>query len=254
MKWAVFFLSGLIMSGSAFVLKAQNNGKMPDTIIHRKKPLMLSFGLDYNIENLSAGYSQIYTGEYNVNGMGPTGWEWVKHESIYNNMLAYGRFTDIKLSVLIATSKIFQLGLSYNFGIATIPETDFDANGNANANTANPENIDYVGICLASEYNYYFNKKTYLGAYAFGGVDLGFYSGTDEVYGPGTPLYVQGRLGFGYNLKHDILLKAFVSTDHLIYWEKETSEVYQRPESLDINLNSLYIGIGISKTFTLFPD
>jgi len=254
MRWNIFFLFGLVLFGTAFSSKAQDDIKMTDTIIHTKKPLMLSFGLDLNVKNLSADYRHDYTGEYNVNGIGPGGWEWVNHKADYNNILPYGRFTNIKLDVMIANTKIFQFGLSYNFGIATIPETDFDANGNATANTANPQNIDYVGICITAEYNYYFNKKTYLGPYAFGGFDFGFYSGSDQVFGTGTPLYLQGRLGFGYDFKHDILIKAFISSDHLIYWENETSQVFQRPQSLDINLDALYVGIGISKTFTLFPD
>ena len=40
------------------------------------------------------------------------------------------------------------------------------------------EPIDYVGICLMTEYtSYYFNKRTYLGPYAYGGIDCGFLFG-----------------------------------------------------------------------------
>ena len=254
MRWNIFFLFGLGMFANAFYAKAQDDIKMTDTIIRTRKPLMLSFGLDCGIQSLSADYKHDYTGEYNVNGTGPTGWEWVSHKADYNNVLPYGKLTDVRLSVLIANTKIYQIGLSYNFGTASIPATVIDANGNVTTLTDNPQIIDYVGICLATEYNYYFNKKTYLGPYAYGGIDFGFYSGSDQVFGTGTPLYLQGRLGFGYDFKKDILIKAFISSDHLIYWQNETSQVYQRPQSLNINFNALYIGIGISKTFTLYPD
>jgi|GEM_PF-4856282 len=254
MRRNIFFLLYVLTFGSVFSLKAQGDIKMTDSIPHSKKPLLLSFGLDIDIKSLSAGYRHDYTGEYNINGMGPTGWEWVSHKSDYNNILTYGKLTNIKLSVLIANTKTFQFGLSYNFGMASIPETGYDASGNAILDTGNVVYIDYVGICLATEYNYYFDKKRYLGPYVFAGLDVGFYSGSDAVFGTGTPLYLQGRLGFGFDFKHDILLKAFVSSDHLVYWEKETSQVFQRPQTLNINLDALYIGLGISKTFTLFPD
>jgi len=254
MRRIIFTLSFIFIFFSVFTSKAQNDIQMKDTIIHTKKPLMLTFGLDLNIKTFSVDYLHNYTGEYNLNGTGPNGWEWATHKADYSNILPYGPFTNIKLDVMIANSKIFQAGLSYNFGIATIPETDFDASGNATTNAGNPQSVDYVGICLTTEYNYYFNKKKYLGPFVYGGLDLGFYSGSDNVFGTGTPLYLQGRLGFGFDFKHDLMLKAFISSDHLIYWERETSEVFQRPQTLDINLDALYFGLGISKTFTLYPD
>jgi len=254
MRWRFLFLSCVFLSGSAITAMAQDDIQMKDSIIHTRKPLLLTFGLDLNVKTLAVNYKHDYTGEYNINGTGPNGWEWATHKADYSNILTYGPFTNIKLDVMIANSKIFQAGLSYNFGIATIPETDFDASGNSTTNTANPQSIDYVGICLTTAYNYYFDKKKYLGPYVYGGLDLGFYSGSANVFGTGTPLYVQGRLGFGYDFIKDIMLKAFISSDHLIYREQETSQVYQRTQTLNINLDALYFGLGISKTFTLYPD
>jgi len=242
----------IVLFCSVLSLKAQDDTPLLDTVPKPKKPLMLSFGLDLNLKTLSATYNHDYTGEYNIYGNGPTGWEWVTHNNKFNNLRNYGPFTDLKLSVSIANSKVFQLGLSYNFGAAYIPLTTYDANGNLVVG-ASASNI-FAGISLLTEYNYYFNRKTYTEPYLYGGVDIGSYTGTDQVFGPGTPIYLQGRLGFGFDFKHDVMLKVFISSDHLIYWESETSQVFQRTESIKINLDALYIGFGISKTFTLFPD
>jgi len=247
----IFFL--IIFSVSFSILKAQSDIGALDTVIRPKKPLMLTFGLDANLTNLACSYTHDYTGEYNIYGNGPAGWQWVSHKADYSNIRPYGRFTNIKLDVLIANSKVWQAGLSFNFGSCKLPATIFDVNGQASP-TTDTLDVIYAGISLMVEYNYYFNQKTFLGPYAFGGLDIGSYTGTDQVFGPGTPFYLQGRLGVGYNLKGDVMFKAFISSDHLIYNESPNSEVYNRTESLKINLDALYIGLGISKTFTLFPD
>jgi len=73
MRRNIFFLFGLILFGTSFYAKAQDDIKITDTIIRTKEPLMLSFGLDVGIQGLSADYMHNYTGEYNVNGTGPGG-------------------------------------------------------------------------------------------------------------------------------------------------------------------------------------
>jgi hypothetical protein len=261
MKPYKILLSFIFCFASILHCRAQSDSTSivaADTIKSVKKPLLLTFGLDLNVLNLNGYYSYDYKGEYNIFGGGAAGWELVDHKTSYTNLLHKSNFTDVKLSVLIANSKTFQAGLSYNFGSVTavITEPVYDSMqhpGGAKTHDIT-HNFVYAGISLMMEYNYYFNRKTYLGVYAFGGIDAGFYTGTDDLFGPGTPFYLQERLGLGYNLKKDIMFKAFISNDMLIYNEKETSQVFHTPETIAINLNALYIGLGISKTFTIVPD
>jgi hypothetical protein len=237
---------------------AQSDTTITDTISKGKKPLMLSFGLDIKMKSIAGSYNHDYTGEYNIYGAGPGGWEWVNHRVTDKDLLnRYSYFSQLKISVLGGISKSFKIGLCYNFGYvsATINEPNFDSLNNPGVKTNNVEHtISYAGIGVMGEYNYYFNKKTMLGPYLTGSVDLGFYTGTDDIFGPGTPWFIQGKLGVGYNFKSDIMVKAYIATDQLHYHETSQSQVYQKSQSLNIDLSTFYLGIGFVKMFTIFPD
>jgi hypothetical protein len=228
-----------------------------DSAMKTKKPLMLSFGADINLSGLGGGYNYDYTGEYNKYGSPVGGWEWVNHKTSFGKLLDNSKYTEVKLSIMGGTNKNFKIGLGYNFGYIScvIPQPVFDSINNPGKKIDYVHHdISYAGICVMAEYNYYFNKETNMGLYAFGNADLGFYTGTDDIFGPGIPFFLQGKIGLGYNFQKDIMLRAFVATDQLIYRESSKSQVYQKTQTLNIDLNTWYIGIGFVKMFTIFPD
>jgi hypothetical protein len=247
----------IIISLVSFSLSAQSDTMTTDTIIKHRKPLLLSFGLDLKLKSIGGSYFHDYTGEFNSYSSGPGGWQWVNHNIADKDLLSYANFTEVKLSVLGSTSKKYKIGLSYNFGnvTVTIPEPNFDMINNPGQKTLYVNHsISYAGICVMGEYSYYFDQKSYKGIYAFGDMDLGFYTGTDDIFGPGTPWFIQGKLGIGYNLKNDVMLRGYIATDQLIYHENSISQVYHRTQTVDIGLSAFYVGIGIVKMFTIFPE
>ena len=247
----------LFLCSISIAAMAQNDPMAPDSAVPAKKPLCLTFGLDVKMKSLGGSYLHDYTGEYNSYIPGQSGWQWVNHKTVYTKLLASSNFTDVKLSVLIGKDKNFQYGLSYNFGFISgkIPEINYDTIGNPGTKVNSVQHdISYAGIGVIAGYNYFFNKETELGLFAYGTADLGFYTGTDDIFGPGVPWFIQGKLGLGYNINRDVMFKVYVATDQLIYHENSTSQVFNRTQTLNIDVRTYYLGLGISKTFTILPD
>jgi hypothetical protein len=219
---------------------AQNTDSVP-----ARKPWYLTFNLDIKAKSLQGKFNDYYQGEYynSPTTTNPEGyWKWIETKKANKKLFPGYSFYDIKMDVLVGRSKGLRFGMSYNFGLL---EHRKDSVYNF---------YSYLAISGIAEYQYNFIKEKELSPFVFGSIAFGAYRGDASLEGPGTELFGQARAGAGLAMPGGYMIRFWTSADVLRYREKGTSQIFNKTQYINTDMQLVYLGLGFTKQFTLIPD
>lgn len=224
--------------------------------VKTKKPWYLTMGTDIKVKSLQGKYDYFYAGEYSPSGSGDD-WIWRERRAKIDNVTADADFYDVKMDVLLSRNRSSKFGLSYNFGILDYYRDSVvvDEFGVSQYYTLESKNLSFIAITGLYEYAQYFKSGPVVNnPFAYGSIAAGFYRASEDNGGPGNEYFTEARMGLGYHFKHDWMVKLWIAQNFLLYRETQESQVFNRDQTRQINMNLTYIGIGFAKQFELIPD
>ncbi|MGZ5244492.1 MAG: hypothetical protein ACXWDO_03745 [Bacteroidia bacterium] len=241
----------VLLSVCQFAYAQQDSAKV-------KKPWYLTMGTDIKVKSLQGKYNYFYAGEYSPRGNGDD-WIWRERRHKIDNIVADPtKFYDIKMDVLLSRNRSTKFGLSYNFGILDYgrdtvyrdPYTGAEEHG-----STDNKNLSFIAITGLFEYTQYFKSGPVVNnPFAYGSIAAGFYRATEYNGGPGNEYFTEARMGVGYHFQHDWMIKLWMAQSFLLYREHQQSQVFDRQQTRNIDMNITYMGIGFAKQFELIPD
>ncbi len=204
----------------------------------------LTLGMDIGLKQLSGNFYDHYEGEFlefdSTNNSSEIIWTEKTTES--NTLAKDYKLRSYQLTTMLQFSKHWSVGLNYHLFLLLDRSSDATLG----------ESKNYFGIAVAGDYEHHFKKIQGLSWNHT--PSIGWYQGGALNEGPGIELYGEWKESITYRIKNSVGIKFYIADDYFLYRERTLNERFNMTESVDVKLNDLQFGFGISWRFAIVPD